>query len=121
MTTRPIATLGPVLENSLNLVVPISIRPAKTVPALVNKAMAPRRSVTRIAAAGFFASQCSPNRQEMNRQKSVPLPNRRTIRNSSTSGETSQPAVASHASNPLEMITHAPIVTRGTRASRNER
>ena len=47
------ATLGPVDEKSLNLVVPISNRPTITVPALVSSAVIARCSVTRIAPAGI--------------------------------------------------------------------
>ena len=36
-----------------------------------------------MAPAVFFGSQCSAYRHEMNRQKSVPLPNKRTVRNNS--------------------------------------
>ncbi len=118
---RPSATLGPVVENSLNLVVPISIRPTKTVPALVRSAGAPRRSVTRIAASGFLGSQCSANRQETKRQKSVPLPNSTTIRNSSTRGEISHPSRESQARTPRAITRQIPIVTSGIRARRSDR
>ena len=44
-SASPIATLGPVLENSLNRVVPISSRPMMIVPALVARAGNDRPSV----------------------------------------------------------------------------
>ncbi len=62
------------------------------VPALVARAGNDRPSVTCIEAAGLFRLKCSANRHERNRQKSVPVPNRIAIRNSSTSDDTSQPA-----------------------------
>ena len=68
----PTPTLGPVLENSLNLFMPISDRPTITVAALVSSGVTDRGSARRIAPAGSAGSQCSANRQEMNRQKSVP-------------------------------------------------
>ncbi len=101
-SASPIATLGPVLENSLNRVVPISSRPTMIVPALVARAENDRASVTRIAAAGLLRLRCSANRQDRNRQKSVPVPNRIAIRNSSTSDETSQPATIIQAKIPRD-------------------
>ncbi len=89
---RPSATLGPVLEKSLKRVVPIKLKPTMTVPALVAIGSKADRRVCRMAAAGSSLGQCSANRQERKRQKSVPQPKRMTIRNSSTRGEISQPA-----------------------------
>ena len=87
----------------------------------MRRAGAPRRKVVRIARAGSFASQCSPNRHDTNRQKSVPLPNRRTIRNNSTKGDISQPSLAAQASSPRAITTHIPIVSSGTIVSQIER
>ena len=52
--TKPTATLGPVLENSRNLFVPINERPTITVPALVKSARLDRFSVNSIAPTGSF-------------------------------------------------------------------
>src|SRR5436305_336652 len=91
VSASPIATLGPVLEKSLNRVVPMRANPVMTVPALVRIGSIDRLSVARIAPAGLAEFQCSPKRHDMNRQKSVPHPKRITTRNSSTSGDISQP------------------------------
>ena len=48
----PIATLGPVVDSSLNRVVPISESPTITVPALVKSVDDDRSSATPIARAG---------------------------------------------------------------------
>ena len=76
----PSATLGPVVEKSLNLVVPINDNPTITVPAVVRSAREELPRVLRIARAGSTGSQFSANRHERNRQKSVPLPNRTATR-----------------------------------------
>ena len=120
-SASPRATLGPVVEKSLNLVVPISIKPMMIVPALVTRGMNDRLSVCFITPAGFSGLKCSANRQEMKRQKSVPVPNRIATRNNSTRGEISQPAVLSQASNPRAMIRLMPIVASGTIARKNDR
>ena len=91
------------------------------VPALVASGMNDRASVARIEPTGLLRLRCSANRQERNRQKSVPVPNRIAIRNSSTSDETSQPARIIQARSPRAMTTLTPIVTSGTSASQNDR
>ena len=61
------ATLGPVLENSLNFVVPIKSRPMMIVPALVTSAENERASVTRIelaGLAGFKVLRVSPGQEK---------------------------------------------------------
>ncbi len=113
-SARPNATLGPVLENSLNRVVPIKSRPMMIVPALVTSAVNERASVTRIEPAGLFSFKCSAKRHDRNRQKSVPVPNKIAIRNSSTSGEISHPARIIQARIPRAITRLMPIVTRGT-------
>ena len=120
-TTRLKATLGPVLENNLNFVVPISSNPMMIVPALVTSAENERESVTAIEPAGLLGFRCSAYRHDRNRQKSVPVPNRIAIKKSSTKGESSQPANIIQASIPLEMISDAPMLTSGTSASQTER
>ena len=104
----PRATLGPVVEKSLNLVVPISSRPMMIVPALVTSGMNDRLNVSLITPAGFRGLKCSANLQERKRQKSVPVPKRIATRKSSTREEICQPASASHASSPRAMTRLIP-------------
>ena len=91
------------------------------VPALVTRGTNDRARVMRITPAGLRGLKCSPNRHDRNRQKSVPVPNSSATRNSSTSGEISQPTPYSQASTPRAITRLAPIVASGTSASQSER
>ena len=101
VSASPSATLGPVLEKSLNLVVPISERPTITVPALVSsgrdRPLQRQPASRRPGCAGSSARRTATRGTGRSRSR---VPNRIATRNSSTSGEISQPARVIQASTP---------------------
>ena len=105
-------------EELETCVVPISDQAGEDGPRAGEQGRSPASvlSVTRIAPAGFLAeSQCSPNRQEMKRQKSVPEPKSRTIEETARpSGEISHPAIVAQAKTPArDHRAQTPIVASG--------